>query len=411
MTHIKIEQNSIPEDITISTLNKLYSTVYGSTLDLTSNLAGYLRIPYAYRDTINYLTTMFPDLHIEVTGGYYVQFSDAETHNVLATNFGDGTNITEAQVNSITNLGQVFVDNDDVIIADLSKLNNLTGLYYSNQVYHTTPRDFQGCSNLKRIILPPSCKYMGCDIENYHVEYFTPEYIEKLEGTPFLTGGINGEDNVLFSGMAVNFKNLKTWNEYTPYTKTSFFSRCRFKQIYLPKITTTYSGTWFDSWASADGFLARGGGSNHFYCRIIYFKDLAKVYTAAFCCIVDCAGIVINNTTPPTCANTGDQTTPSNSGEDVTQHMFDDSSIGGQGQAHIYVPDSAISAYQNHAVWGTLATVHGISELNNGIIYSTVSDWEFAGKPDGLIAEYLDLSDADLAQFIIDNSLTVYARP
>lgn len=76
----------------------------------------------------------------------------------------------------------------------------------------------------------------------------------------------------------------------------------------------------------------------------------------------------------------------------------------------IYVPNNAVSTYQADSNYNSY-TILGIGLLNSGVIYATESDWVTAGKPIGLIAEYLGLNTADLATFVSENNLTYYTPP
>lgn len=148
---------------------------------------------------------------------------------------------------------------------------------------------------------------------------------------------------------------------------------------------------------------------------ILFQSSNTELYDAVF---YHCKGnIVINNTTVPTIYHhTQGQEF---SATTVTDHF----SNNNQGTStdhnfNIYVPDSAVSAYRtawpSHTqVVNGVTTEHikGISELNNGIIYATEADWTTAGKPAGLIAEYLGLNASDLATFISANNLTYWTNP
>ena len=78
---------------------------------------------------------------------------------------------------------------------------------------------------------------------------------------------------------------------------------------------------------------------------------------------------------------------------------------------YVYVPDSAVTTYQNDTLWNTYTTIKPISELNGGVIYANETDWVTAGKPVGLVADKLGLDSSALAAFVSANNLTYYTPP
>ena len=116
-------------------------------------------------------------MRIDVTNDYYLPFTDAEAGRVLITNFGDGVGITRTQAAACTSLNCVFQNNASVINVDLSEFTNLQQLSW-NGVYYNRVGEFQNCTQLKTLILPPSCKtvtggFTGCT----NLEYVTVEHI------------------------------------------------------------------------------------------------------------------------------------------------------------------------------------------------------------------------------------------
>lgn len=64
MTHLRIEQNNIQENVSSAVIDKLYDIASSGNLDASSNLAGLLYVPRTYASKATYLTTMFPNLTI-----------------------------------------------------------------------------------------------------------------------------------------------------------------------------------------------------------------------------------------------------------------------------------------------------------------------------------------------------------
>ena len=71
MTHLRIEQNNIQENVSSAVIEKLYQLAISGDLDASSNLAGNLYTTATYQEYINALCKtqqnpngMFPDLTI-----------------------------------------------------------------------------------------------------------------------------------------------------------------------------------------------------------------------------------------------------------------------------------------------------------------------------------------------------------
>lgn len=103
MTHLRIEQNGITEEVSSSVISKLYEIVHAG-VDASSNLQGRLHCPISYRTYITYLTTQYPDLYITVDD-YAIPFEDPNMVTYL-NSIGIGSNgmITEAQAAAATSI-------------------------------------------------------------------------------------------------------------------------------------------------------------------------------------------------------------------------------------------------------------------------------------------------------------------
>ena len=72
MTHLYIEQNTIPENVTSNVIHKLYETAKAiidaeeanEVEESQVSLKGNLQVSKAYGDEIDWLEDKFPDLHI-----------------------------------------------------------------------------------------------------------------------------------------------------------------------------------------------------------------------------------------------------------------------------------------------------------------------------------------------------------
>ena len=116
MTHLIIEQNTIPENVTSSVIHKLYETAKAiidaeeanEVEESQVSLKGNLQVSKAYGDEIDWLEAKFPDLHI-TAGARYIRFADDAVYARLSQYLGDGTGIT---ISEITN-ANIFSSSND----------------------------------------------------------------------------------------------------------------------------------------------------------------------------------------------------------------------------------------------------------------------------------------------------------
>lgn len=130
MTHLRIEQNNIQENVSSAVIEKLYELAISGDLDASSHLAGNLYVPATYQEYIDILTDQtnpkFRDLTI-TAGSIYIMFADPEVGRVMATQFGDGTNVSVSDLTGVTTLpSQLFYTNSNV--STFNELKNLRGI-------------------------------------------------------------------------------------------------------------------------------------------------------------------------------------------------------------------------------------------------------------------------------------------
>ena len=159
MTHLKIEQNSNIEVVTSGIIHKLYQITLAGDLDNLSNLKGNLQVAHAKTVEVNYLTNLFSQLNITMTGDPYMEFEDSVVENICSSNWGDGIGITTGQATTITKFNKAFKDNVNITtFNELQQFTNYTG----------TDHEFYDCSSLEEISLPanlttiPSSMFQGC---------------------------------------------------------------------------------------------------------------------------------------------------------------------------------------------------------------------------------------------------------
>lgn len=100
----------------------------------TLNVAGSV-----YEDSASFVREQYPNLELNVAGGYYVRFADDTVKDICVTNWGDGMGITEAQAAAVTTLGTKFKGNTTITeFMELSKFG----------VTAIAENGFSSCTNL-----------------------------------------------------------------------------------------------------------------------------------------------------------------------------------------------------------------------------------------------------------------------
>lgn len=108
MTHLNIQQGSNVEIVSAQIIKKLYDTALTVSEPLEGQtdaayMAGNLQVNKASRKACTYLTTRFPNLHINVTGDYYIDFEDSILGNRLVSLCSsDGVGVTETDAANAT---------------------------------------------------------------------------------------------------------------------------------------------------------------------------------------------------------------------------------------------------------------------------------------------------------------------
>lgn len=98
-----------------------------------------------FQDSAEFVMDKYPNLVLNVTGGYYIRFADSAVAAICATNWGDGIGITEAQAAAVTTIDTKFKENTEITSFD--ELEKFTG------VTQIASRAFYGCTSLKTISL------------------------------------------------------------------------------------------------------------------------------------------------------------------------------------------------------------------------------------------------------------------
>lgn len=222
----------------------------------------------------------------------------------------------------------------------------LTSIDLTGSTINSIPNGaFQGCTSLTSITLPATVTRLGD-------KAFAASSVSQIN---------TNWNNIVSIGDECFFKHL-TWNfilnlpNVTHLGKNGIGSRngrSATRQVYLPKIAHTDPTTGYTNLVHFSGAF---GGMD---CDLIYLRDIEDLHPGDFG-YTKCIALVINNTTPPVWKNRDDM---ADSG--VTDPSWDKSKVfAGSDITNIYVPDSAVTTYQNDANWSSLADkIQPLSQL------------------------------------------------
>ena len=102
MTSLNIQQGSNVEIVTATILKKLYEIATSNSMQ-SCTLEGNLQTIYCWKKIFNYFmgsennTRRFPDLNINVTSDYLIDFADAEVERILKNQIGHTTSLGVTQ--------------------------------------------------------------------------------------------------------------------------------------------------------------------------------------------------------------------------------------------------------------------------------------------------------------------------
>lgn len=154
MTHLRIEQNNIQENVSSAVIEKLYQLATSGDLDQSSNLAGNLHTTATYQEYIDGIRAVFPDLTISADN-IFILFQDPEVQRVLlANNIGANGGVTMTQAQS-ANIGDIFKNN--------TTITQFNEFRFFTAMTTIAAQAFRGCTSLTSITLPSTCN----TISNY----------------------------------------------------------------------------------------------------------------------------------------------------------------------------------------------------------------------------------------------------
>ena len=200
-------------------------------LEGTLNIAGSV-----YEDTKEVVSTNFPNVTLNVSGGYYVRFADAEVQRICVENFSsDGVGCTTADIEAITNIDTKFAQNSAIETFD--EFEKFTGMTTTPNT-NSSAAPFYGCTNLKSIKLPESLQQIGHSCFSsctslQQINLNNNSSIKRID-----TYGFEGNSSLKIEGL--NLPNLETIG-------SRVFNGCSLLtgEVNFPKLTTVYGELCF----------------------------------------------------------------------------------------------------------------------------------------------------------------------
>ena len=292
----------------------------------TLNVAGSV-----YEDSASFVREQYPNLELNVAGGFYVRFADKAVEDICVTNWGDGIGITEAQAAAVTSVGTKFRGNTTITTFDeFSKFTNITEFPENG---YGDMNAFSKCTALRTITLPPSftkigggnagygsgyCAFNGCtSLENINV----PATLYYIGSHAFIgCKSLSRIDlsNITYIGYG-SFAGCSKLNDLVDTSKvetlgSNAFRECKsLQRISLPSLTSdlgTDTFTWcaslerIDSLGTTPKTIAGGqaGGYNNYgfayECTSLTYVDLSCITSIGAYAFSKCTSLTDINLSP-----------------------------------------------------------------------------------------------------------------
>ena len=304
-------------------------TTGNPVIEGTLNVAGSI-----YEDAGEVVKSKYPNLTLNVLGGYYVRFADAEVQRICVTNWGDGIGITSSQVAEVETLARYFVGNTN--ITSLNELRYFTGLdSLHNSAASYNYGTFNGCANLTNVTLPSSIKSLGV------ASFAACSSLRSIgDATNVESLGERCFDSSPLEGFKVKLSSLMNIG-YGAFYNTQIDS-----VVDLGNLSIIPDGVYI-------GGKTRGVFGSCTQLRVaILPSTITTIGTVAFEKCSNLKGVVIKATTPPTLNNTN--------------------AFNSTNNCLIYVPDDGtgaiVQAYKTATNWSSYASrIFPISQLATDI--------------------------------------------
>lgn len=338
MTHLRIEQNSNIEIVNSILIQKLHDIslsipepVQGQEDD--AQISGNIQSNCAYETDVNYLTTRFPNLQINITQDYYIPFEDSALGNFVVQHNGDGIGCTYAMAAGVTSRntfwGTQMSNTQKSQVTSLNDFQYFTGI---NNSIDDNSALISGFSNATSIKFPDA---------TFSYNYRWNRII--VEGS---FQDVN-YGNAVFNGPV----------EYTGMLNIIYGNNLasQWKDSYLPKQNAYHRVRLFTAWRQIPKIIFPEGKTemweNYTSCSNLQYVEYPSTTNIMGDAVDFCNGgrniecIVVKAVTPPSW--TGWNSTSSSAYAGVT----------GLGyfklpQA-IYVPDNSVTAYTSVVSGGT----------------------------------------------------------
>ena len=350
----------------------------------TLNIAGSV-----YADSAEFVREQYPNLVLNVTGGYYIRFADKAVQDICVANWGDGAGITEAQADAVTTIGTKFKGNTSIVsFPELgTKFKNVTSLGSA----------FTNCTSLESVNLDNITTLTASDANDTFygsgIKEVSMPNLEKMTGrypAAFMSSQI---ERVLSLGRLVEF--------VTNSGNFGFFMNCsKLKYINLPETLTTISWSTFQGTSNVEtmnlpqsltiiGSLPRGTWTEGMSLNLPNLTSIGDVFVVSHLVRVENLGKITKTgitsgnyeangifrnskklefvRMPSTITQIGisafyhckalqtiivEAITPPTLGENA----FTDTPIASK-TGTIYVPDASVDAYKAASGWATYADI------------------------------------------------------
>ena len=287
----------------------------------------------------------------------YIKFADPVVAQICATNFGDGSGLTEEDAAKVTSIGLEFNGNTEIVSFDeFEKFVNVTNI---------PAWAFSGCKNLSSIILPPNVITIndGAFWENNFISFEIPSKVTKLDGRVLygcsaLQSIVVPNSLVTISGQtfqgctalkSVHISNLFSWLNITistpegnplRYSADLYLNNILLEDVVIPNGVTEIKRYSF--WHSTIKSVTIPNSvtkieQSFTYCKNLLYVDIPEsIAEIGGWCFYDdskLSYVICRAVTPPT----------------LGQQAFDGTNNP------IYVPDESVEAYKAASNWSTYA--------------------------------------------------------
>ena len=285
-----------------------------------------------YEDDGKILKQYYPNLTLEVTGGYYVKFADPEVQRILVENFSaDKVGMTSEDIAKVTGIGTVFNGNTIIETFDeFEKFEGVTSLIggASNNAASAFRK-----STIRSIKLPYNLTSIGDYV------FYKCANLENIENTEKITNiGAWAFADTSVLAISISFPSLTSLG---------------FKSFHNSGITSVNDLGAITS--IQDGGYSGGTNQGVFsscdnLTKVVLPKTLTSIGSYAFQQCIKLKDVVLQATTPPQMGNS----------------VFDSTPIA-SGTGFIYVPDESVAAYREASGWVNYADrIFPISVYNEG---------------------------------------------